>query len=403
MLESMEVLRQQLLERIDLSREATDTEVYYYIDEIIIEQSKVCYISYLEKGRIRQELFNSVRKLDVLQELLEDSTITEIMVNGTADIFIEQNGKISRIDRSFSTKEKLEDVIQQIVARCNRTVNAANPIVDARLESGDRVHIILEPVALNGPIITIRRFPDRPIDMEQLMHWGSITSEAAAFLRQLVVAGYNIFISGGTGSGKTTFLNGLSNYIPREERIITIEDNAELQIQGIDNLVRLEVRNANVEGCKEITIRDLIKAALRMRPNRIVVGEVRSAEAIDMLQAMNTGHDGSLSTGHGNSPRDMLSRLEAMVLMGMDLPVSAIRRQIASAINIIVHLGRMRDRSRKVLEIIEIMEYRDGEIQTHPLYKFKELGTDDNGKVLGSLEKAEELFHLEKLKNAGIS
>ena len=281
----------------------------------------------------------------------------------------------STISSSFTGPEKLEDMVQQIVAKCNRVVNEAEPIVDARLENGARVNVVLRPAALNGPIITIRRFPDKPVRMEQLTKWGSITEEASAFLRDLVRAGYNIFISGGTGSGKTTFLNVLSDYIPKDERVITIEDNAELQIQGVENLVRLESRRG-AWGGNNITIRDLIKASLRMRPDRIIVGEVRGSEAIDMLQALNTGHDGSLSTGHGNSPKDMLSRLETMVLMGMDLPVTAIRRQIASGLDIMVHLGRLRDRSRKVLEILEITEYsiQTGEIGTRQLYEFIEEG-----------------------------
>ena len=305
-------------------------------------------------------------------------------------------------NKSFVEKEKLEDVIQQIVAKCNRTVNEANPIVDARLENGSRVNIVLAPVALNGPIVTIRRFSDDPITMSKLLQFGSITEEAVAFLKNLVYAGYNIFISGGTGSGKTTFLNALSEFIPKEERIITIEDSAELQIRGVPNLVRMETRNANVEGCQEITIRDLIKSSLRMRPDRIVVGEVRGAEALDMLQCLNTGHDGSLSTGHANSARDMLSRLETMVLMGMDLPLSAIRRQMASGIDIIVHLGRLRDKTRKVLEIVEVTGFENQEIVIQPLYLFQETGEDENGKVQGQLTKVGELEHKEKWKSAGL-
>ena len=292
-------------------------------------------------------------------------------------------------------------MIQQIVARCNRTVNEASPIVDARLENGSRVNIVLNPVALNGPIVTIRRFPEKPFLMDDLIRFGAINEEVVEFLRNLVIAGYNIFISGGTGSGKTTFLNALSDFIPKDERIITIEDSAELQIVGVDNLVRLETRNANVEGCSEITIRDLIRSSLRMRPDRIIVGEVRGAEAIDMVQALNTGHDGSLSTGHSNSAADMLSRLETMIMMGMELPLSAIRGQIARGIDIIVHLGRLRDKSRKVLEITEILDYEDDVIKTSTLYRFNEEGEDENGKIIGRLLAKNPLCHTEKLMAAG--
>lgn len=306
-----------------------------------------------------------------------------------------------RRDKRFETQEKLEDVIQQIVAKCNRVVNEASPIADARLENGARVNIVLAPVALNGPVITIRRFPKHPITMEDLLRYGSISQQAAEELERLVAAGYNIFISGGTGSGKTTFLNALSQFIPDTERIITIEDSAELQLQGISNLVRLETRNANMDGTKPITIRDLIKSALRMRPDRIVVGEVRGGEAIDMLQALNTGHDGSLSTGHANSSEDMLARLETMVLMGMELPLSAIRRQIASGVDIIVHLGRLRDKSRRVLEVVEILGYENDEIVTAPLYQFRESG-EKNGNVVGELVKINTLTHTGKLTASGI-
>ena len=290
----------------------------------------------------------------------------------------------------------------QIVARCNRTVNESSPIVDARLENGSRVNVVLAPVALNGPIVTIRRFPEKPIQMEDLKRFGAITQEVIDFLKQLVVAGYNIFISGGTGSGKTTFLNALSNFIPKDSRIITIEDSAELQIQGVPNLVRLETRNANVEGCKEISMRDLIKSSLRMRPDRIVVGEVRGSEALDMIQAMNTGHDGSLSTGHANSAADMLTRLETMILMGMDLPLSAIRGQLASGIDVIVHLGRLRDKSRKVLQVVEILDYKDDVIGTNVLYEFEEEGEDEQGRIIGSLKKRNPMEHKEKLRAAGL-
>ena len=337
-----------------------------------------------------------------MQELTDDPKVTEIMINGYDHIFLERAGRLYRWEKSFESKEKLEDVIQQIVAKCNRTVNEASPIVDARLENGSRVNIVLPPVALNGPIVTIRRFPEKPFLMDDLMRFGAINEETVGFLRKLVIAGYNIFISGGTGSGKTTFLNALSDFIPKDERIITIEDSAELQIVGVDNLVRLETRNANVEGCSEITIRDLIKSSLRMRPDRIIVGEVRGAEAIDMVQALNTGHDGSLSTGHANSAVDMLARLETMILMGMDLPIPAIRGQLASGIDIIVHLGRLRDKSRKVLEIAEVLGYMDGEIKLQSLYRFIEEGENSEGKIIGKFERENTFVHTEKLRAAGI-
>jgi Type II/IV secretion system protein. len=333
--------------------------------------------------------------------LLDDPAITEIMVNGTKDIFIEKNGTIYRYDKHFEPKEKLEDVIQQIVSQANRVVNTSNPIVDSRLQDGSRINIVLPPIAIDGPVITIRRFPENPITMEQLIEYKSITPEAAELLEKLVIAGYNIFISGGTGSGKTTFLNVLSNFIPQNERIITIEDSAELQIRNIPNLVRLEVRNGSKDGMLEISIRDLIKTSLRMRPDRIIVGEVRDEAAIDMLQALNTGHDGSLSTGHANSPADMLSRLETLVLMGADIPLTAVRRQIASAIDIIVHLGRLRDKSRRVLEITEVLDLRNGEYVLNPIYTFVKRGQDKEN-ITGTLEKVGELKCRDKLDRAGI-
>lgn len=387
-------------ERIDLSREVADDEIQEMIDELIVGLGRSCGLSLIQRQELGKGVFHSIRKMDVLQELIDSDEVTEIMINGTDNIFIEKAGHIYQWDKRFDTREKLEDVIQQIVAKCNRTVNEASPIADARLENGARVNIVLAPVALNGPIVTIRRFPNKPISMEDLISFDSITKEAAQELSRLVRAGYNIFISGGTGSGKTTFLNALSHYIPKDERIITIEDSAELQLQGIPNLVRLETRNANTEGAKAITIRDLIKSSLRMRPDRIVVGEVRGSEAIDMLQALNTGHDGSLSTGHANSSRDMLSRLETMVLMGMELPLAAVRRQIASGVDIIVHLGRLRDRSRRVLEITEIVGFEDGEIITKPIYQFEETGEEKN-KVIGRLVKVDRLTHTDKLLTAG--
>ena len=398
-----EQLHARILEELDMTREIEDEELTRLIYQVLSEASKQEYLSLAEKSALGRELFNAFRKLDLLQEFLEDETITEVMINGTQNIFYEKDGRILQSDRRFISRDKLEDVVQQIAAGSNRLVNEASPIVDARLPNGSRVNIVMNPVALNGPIVTIRRFPDKPITMERLLQIRSVSSEAAAFLKKLVQAKYNIFISGGTGSGKTTFLNVLSQYIPPEERVITIEDSAELQLQGLPNLVQLETRNSNVEGCNEITIRDLIKSSLRMRPDRIVVGEVRGAEAIDMLQCMNTGHDGSMSTGHANTGRDMLARLENMVLMGLDLPLAAIRHQIASGVDIIVHLGRLRDKSRKVLEITELAGCENQEILLNPLYVFEETGEDGEGNVIGELRKKGDLIYGHKLKTAGLS
>lgn len=402
--EQFQILRKRLLEKLENAGSLSDDEIIEKINEIIIEAGREFYLSLKRKEELQKELFNSIRKLDILQELIDDDTITEVMVNGTEGIFIEKNGRLMKWDKNFCTRQKIEDLVQSIAAKSNRIVNETVPIADARLENGARVNIVLPPAAINGPIITIRQFPSRPIQIEELIAWNAVTEEAAEFLRQLVIAGYNIFISGGTGSGKTTFLNALSNFIPKEERIITIEDNAELQLQGVKNLVRMEARKGNTQGEHEITIRDLIKSSLRMRPDRILVGEVRGEEALDMLQALNTGHDGSLSTGHGNSPRDMLARLETMVLLGVSLPVSAIRRQIASGIDIMVHLGRLRDKSRKVLEIIEIVGYRyeTEEILTKVLYEFEEDGTNRD-QVIGKLVKKSTLTDTRKLVQRGIS
>lgn len=393
-------LRKKLRERLDQTREVEDQEIYRQIDDLILEETRNRYVSLRRKEALRTELFNSIRKLDILQELIDDDSVTEIMVNGTEGIFLERNGRLLCWEKKITSKEKLEDMVQQIAGRCNRIVNESVPVADARLSDGSRVSLVLPPVALNGPVITIRRFPKNPIHMDRLVELGAVTTEAVAFLRALVRSGYNIFISGGTGSGKTTFLNALSDFIPKEERIITIEDNAELQIQGAENLVRLEARQANTEGKNSVTIRDLIKASLRMRPDRIVVGEVRGEEALDMIQSMNTGHDGSLSTGHANSPRDMLSRLETMILMAMELPLSAIRRQIASAVDILIHLGRMRDRSRKVMEIVEITGYdrASGEITERTLFQLEET----KEQPMGVLVRKQELLHVEKLNRAGI-
>lgn len=396
-------IRVRVLSEMDMTQELTDEEVCGLIEQCILEVSRERFISLEDKRRLAREVFLSIRKLDFLQELIDDETVTEIMVNGPDAIFVEKGGKLSRLDERFESVEKLENVIQQIVASCNRVVNEASPIVDARLENGARVHVVLAPVALNGPILTIRRFPEHPMRMAELLRRGSLNPEAAELLAKLVKAGYNIFISGGTGSGKTTFLNALSEYIPSGERVITIEDSAELQLVAIPNLVRMETRNANVEGCREITIRDLIRASLRMRPDRLIVGEVRGSEAVDMLQCLNTGHDGSLSTGHANSASDMLYRLETMVLMGMELPLAAIRGQIASGLDVIVHLGRLRDRSRRVLEITEVLGYEDGAIRMQPLYQFEEEGEDDEKRIIGTLRKRAELCHTEKLRAAGLS
>ena len=405
-MKDMEEIRGKLKDRImgqlPMDKEVDDDQVRELIDSALVAEGRSLGLTFEEKRELSRDLFYTIRRMDILQEILENKAISEVMINGYTAIFVERAGRLVRWEKSFSSDEKLEDVIQQIVAGCNRTVNEASPIVDARLENGSRVNVVLAPVALNGPIVTIRRFPEKPMQMEDLKRFGAITQEVIDFLKQLVVAGYNIFISGGTGSGKTTFLNALSNFIPKDERIITIEDSAELQIQGVPNLVRLETRNANVEGCKEITMRDLIKSSLRMRPDRIVVGEVRGSEALDMVQAMNTGHDGSLSTGHANSAEDMLSRLETMILMGMDLPLSAIRGQLASGIDVIVHLGRLRDKSRKVLQVVEILGYKDDVIETNVLYEFEEEGEDEQGRILGSLKKRNPLEHEEKLRAAGL-
>lgn len=393
--ETFQAIRDLLMEKLDMSREMTDREILDEIDQLILNRMRDSYISLNEKLQLRQELFYSVRKLDVLQELIEDETVTEIMVNGPDAIFVERGGRLGKWDKSFTSREKLEDVIQQIAGRCNRVINESMPIVDARLENGARVNAVISPVALNGPILTIRRFPDTPITMDRLIALGSLTCECARFLKALVRARYSIVIGGGTGSGKTTFLGALSDYIPEDERIITIEDNAELKIQGVENLVRLEAKMANMEGAVSVSIRDLIKTALRMRPDRIVVGEVRGGEAVDMLQALNTGHEGSLSTAHANSARDMLSRLETMTLMGVDLPLEAIRRQIASGVDILIHLGRMRDKTRKVLEITEVCGYEKNEIITRTLFRREEdLGLVQVSELLNREKLALSLIHI---------
>lgn len=403
MTQEMEQLRQHILTKLDLTRETGDEELGNLIYDEVGKYSREHGLSLKRREQFQREIYHSLRKLDALQELVDDPDVTEIMVNGAEHIFYEKDGRVRQWDRQFYSKEKLEDVIQQIAAAGNKIINEANPIVDTRLKDGSRVNIVLSPIAIDGSAITIRKFPEQPMRMEQLIQFGALSEEVAEFLKQLVQAGYNIFVSGGTGAGKTTFLNALSEYIPSEERLITIEDSAELQIQSVPNLIRLETRTANMEGVREISIRDLIRTSLRMRPSRIIVGECRGAEALDMLQAMNTGHDGSLSTGHANSSQDMLKRLETMVLMGMDLPVSAIRSQIASGIDILIHLGRLRDCSRKMLNVDEIDGIKDGEIQMHSIYRFIETKQEEQGgKVTGIWEKAGDLENMEKLKEAGL-
>jgi pilus assembly protein CpaF len=396
-------LKERTQERIDFRRDFSDEEVRDIIDEVIVSSEETALVNLKERRRLRKDIFDSLRKLDVLQKYVDDPTVTEIMINGLESIYVEKDGYLKKTGDRFESEEKLRDVIQQIVAGCNRVVNESSPIVDARLDNGSRVNIVMNPVALNGPIITIRRFPDKPLTMEKLIAVGAITEEAVSFLKMLVRAKYNIFISGGTGSGKTTFLNALSGFIPGDERVITIEDSAELQLQGIGNLVRLETRNSNTEGCDPISIRDLIKSSLRMRPDRLIIGEVRGAEAWDLVVSLNTGHDGSMSTGHSNSSKDMISRLENMVLMGAEIPLNAIKQQIASGLDIIVHLGRLRDKTRKVMEITEVLGYENGEIITKTLYKFDETGTSFEGKVLGRLEKKCNLQNTGKLRLAGLS
>lgn len=407
-------LQQKLMEEIESRKSVSDEELWELIDRAVLEAGQAEYIPLKEKKDLRIRLFDSFRRLGILQELIDDRQVTEIMVNGHEKVFIERGGRTMLWEKSFDSREQLEDMIQQIVGRVNRMVNVSNPVVDARLEDGSRVHVVLPPIALDGPAVTIRKFPE-PITMEKLIGYGSITEEAAGFLRILVQSGYNIFISGGTNSGKSTFLNALSAFIPQEERVITIEDSAELKIQQVDNLVRMEARNANSEGEGQVTIRDLIRAALRMNPSRIIVGEVRSGEAFDLLTAFNTGHSG-MGTGHANSPQDMLSRLESMVLMAADLPLPAIRTQICAAIDILVHLGRLRDRSRRVLAIAEIAGMDRGEIWLNPLFAFREKGEDklhEQGKsageartrvleaVEGRLEAVGSLIRREKLWAAG--
>lgn len=395
-------LKEGLREQLHDCGQIEDEQLHCCIDEALQAAAQQEYLPLSRRLELKRRLFDGFRRLDILQELVDDPAVTEIMVNGKDDIFIEKKGVVSRWEHGFEQVEQLEDMIQQIVSRINRTVNVSNPIVDARLPDGSRVHVVLPPAALNGPVVTIRKFPE-PIDVRRLIELGSLNREAADFLKRLVKAGYNLFISGGTGSGKTSFLNAMSGFIPATERVITIEDSAELQIRQIANLVRLETRNANAEGEGAIEISDLIRASLRMRPDRLIIGEVRGKECLDMLQALNTGHSGSLSTGHGNSPRDMLSRLETMTLMAAELPLAAIRSQIASAIDILVHLGRLRDGSRKVLEIVETGGYIDGEIRLNPLFRFTEDSEQSKKNVTGTLKQTGSLKAVEKLRAAGYS
>ncbi len=400
----VEELKADILNALPLN-EMSDEELKEAIHEVVFQKLRGKMIPMDDIVYVSNQIFASIRGFGLLDAIMSDEDITEVMINGADNIFIEKKGHLTKLNDRFESQKKLEDIIQRIVGMAGREVNQANPIVDTRLPDGSRVNVVLPPIALCGPTVTIRKFSKTPMTIEQLIKYGSITREIADKLQLLVKAKYNIFISGGTGSGKTTFLNALSNYIPSDERVITIEDSAELQIVGVENLVSLETRNANSSGVGQITIRDLIKSALRMRPERIVVGEVRGGEALDMLQAMNTGHDGSLSTGHANSTKDMLSRLETMVLQGADgMPIEAIRQQIASAIDIIIHLSRLRDKSRKTIEICEVLDYKDGEIRLNPLYKFEETEKSELWKVDGILKRTENpLKNTLKLQQAGIN
>ncbi|RAP77060.1 CpaF family protein [Paenibacillus montanisoli] len=401
---TVQLLKERIRNQLELGSALSDEEFGSRIEREVFRWSRDHPLTTGEKIQLVRRLFHSFRGLDLLQPLMDDPSVTEIMINSHEELFVERAGQLTRLPMAFESRERLEDLIQTVVAGVNRVVNESTPIADARLFDGSRVHIVLPPIALKGPTMTIRKFPEKPMLMEDLIACGALTSEAAALLGKLVKAKYNIFISGGTGSGKTTFLNALSQFIPEDERIVTIEDAAELQIRSVPNLVSLETRNANTEGKGAIAMRELIRASLRMRPNRIVVGEVRGGEAIDMLQAMNTGHDGSLSTGHSNSARDMIARLETMALSGADLPIAVIRQQIGSAIDIIVHLSRLRDRSRRVIEICEVVGANDGEVQLQPLYRFQEAG-EREGRVLGELKRCENsrLQQIWKLQMAGMA
>ena len=394
-------LKEEVLEALDLLDEVTDEQVLEVIDKVLKTSVLSRTMSLDERCALRLELFHSIRRLDVLEELLEDDSVTEIMINGENGIFLERAGNLEAYTGGKISKERLEELVVRITGMSNRMINEASPLADARLGDGSRVHVAIAPIALDGIVVTIRKFPKQAITLEELLERESFNREVAEFLEKAVKAKYNIFVSGSTGSGKTTLLNVLSDFIPKNERIITIEDTAELQIRNVANLVRLEARSSVVEGCKEITIRDLLRASLRMRPDRLVIGEVRGAETVDMLQAFNTGHQGSLSTGHGNSTKDMLYRLETMVLMGMEIPAVAVRRQLASGIDLMIHLGRLRDKRRVLLEISEIAGYENDEIMLNPIFLFEETGVDDIGKILGTWKKVGELKHKEKLRMAG--
>lgn len=400
--EAWKELKEMVLEELNFLEEVTDEQVLEVIDRVLKKSRFQHNISLDKRCALRLELFYSIRKLDILEQLLADETVTEIMINGENGIFLERKGRLEAYQEGKISKERLEELVIRITGMSNRMINEASPLADARLEDGSRVHVAVSPVALEGPVITIRKFPKKAITLEDLLEKESLSPEIAEFLKKAVRAKYNIFVSGSTGSGKTTLLNVLSDFIPKNERIITIEDTAELQIRNVPNLVRLEARASVVEGCKEISIRDLLRASLRMRPDRLVIGEVRGAETVDMLQAFNTGHQGSMSTGHGNSTKDMLYRLETMVLMGMDIPAMAVRRQLASGIDLMIHLGRLRDKRRVILEISEIDGCTDGEIETNLLYQFQEHGTDKDGKVEGQWVKLGALRRREKLEMAGL-
>lgn len=402
--EIVEKIRKKILEATNFAV-MSETDLEDAILQMLDEMFQDVYIPIEEKADITDQVYSAIRGLGILDSIIHDDTITEVMINGPDHVFIEQNGRVRRISDTFENEQKLEDIIQRVVGMAGREVNQANPIVDTRLPDGSRVNVVLPPISLNGAIVTIRKFSKEPMTIAKLIEYGSITQEIADVLEILVKAKYNIFICGGTGSGKTTFLNAVSHFIPKDERIITIEDSAELQIEGLDNLVSLETRNANTAGVGAVTIRDLIRSSLRMRPERIIVGEVRGAEALDMLQAMNTGHDGSLSTGHANSTKDMLSRLETMVLTGAEgLPLDAVRQQIASAIDIIIHLSRLRDRSRKTMEITEVTGYENGQIQLNPLYVFEEDENSTLERVSGKLKRTKNpLVNQLKLRIAGIN
>lgn len=399
----VEEIKKYIAENLPLSQ-IEDAELEEKVEDIVGQRLGSMYCSIEQRISIVQQVYSSIRGFGLLDSIINDDTITEVMINGPENVFIEQSGRLFKLDKQFESQRRLEDIIQRIVGLAGREVNQANPICDTRLPDGSRVNVVLPPIALCGPTVTIRKFSKTPMTIEKLIQYGSITREIADKLELLVQAKYNIFISGGTGSGKTTFLNALSNYIPKDERVITIEDSAELQIAGVENLVSLETRNANASGAGQITIQDLIKSSLRMRPERIVVGEVRGGEALDMLQAMNTGHDGSLSTGHANSTQDMLSRLETMVLQGAaGLPLEAIRQQIASAVDIIIHLSRLRDKSRKTMEITEVLGYENGQIILNPLYVFEEDENSTLEKVSGHLNRTGNPMKNDfKLKLAGI-